>query len=260
MTTAVLISGECRTLSRVLPSLHWQVFSRLENPHFFCSIAKDEDAGAIELLRSKYANVHIEVVEQPTLPEPPMSHTIHAPYAITPTRTPGVGPLQGIMRALWHYSRAWKFAQEHGAGDCDVFVRCRPDLHFHRFEMPRPGASKISNAMLNVQTSGRPIAANEAFACAWGSFGPGMNDRFAVMGKDAAKAFFETYDVLPELLASGSPFHPETLVGAAIERAGCVISRTLLAEFAFLRKSGELVHMQFLPQELAEWIAHLSKQ
>lgn len=255
MKTAVLISGECRTFSRVLPSLHWQVFSKLENPHFFCSVAKDEDAGSIELLRLKYDNVRIEVVEQPTLPEPPMSHTLHAPYAITPTRTPGVGPLQGIMRALWHYSRAWKFAQEHGANDCDVFVRCRPDLHFHRFSLE--GLTWLTGPYLEMYPD---QSAKQAFAPAWGSFGPGCNDRFLVMGKSAAKAFFETHDVLPDLLASGVPFHPETLVGAAIERAGCVISRTLLAEFAFLRKSGELVHMQFLPQELAEWIAHLSRQ
>lgn len=243
MKTAVILSGQCRTFARCLPNLAWAVFSKLENPHFFASVAKDEDAPAIELLRQRYANapIYIEVVEQPTLEEPPMRHTQHAPYAITPTRTPGVGPLQGIMRQLWHNSRAYKFAMEHGADECDVFVRCRPDLHFARFSAPGL------------------LRANEARACYWGSYGEGMNDRFSFLSPRAAKAYFETYDKLPAMLADGIPFHPETLVGAALERAGCTISRTLLAEFAMIRKNGEWSHMQVLPGELAEWMAHLSQ-
>ncbi len=263
-TTAVILAGQCRTFPRCLPSLAWQVFSKLENPHFFASVAKDEDAGAIELLRARYPNapVHIEVVEQPTLAEPPWEHTLHAPYAITPTRTPGVGPLQGILRQLWHNSRAYRFACEAakkessthipGLLDYDLVVRSRMDLMFARFVRP-----------LHL---GLAIKDTDAFTPYWGHFGPGVNDRFAILGKTAAKAYFETYDNLPAMLADGIPFHPETLVGAAIERAGCTISRTLLAEFAMLRKptpqnpQGEFVHMQVLPGELAEWVTHLSRQ
>ncbi len=250
MKTAVILSGQARTFARCLPNLAWAVFSKLENPHFYASVAKDEDAASIELLRGHYAKpgdtttpiIHIEVVEQPTLAEPPMIHTQHAPYAITPTKTAGVGPLQGIMRQLWHNSRAYKFAMENGAGECDVFVRCRMDLNFARFQPPGI------------------LRGNEARACYWGSFGEGMNDRFSVLSPRAAKAYFETYDNLPAMLDDGLPFHPETLVGAALERAGCTISRTLLAEFAMIRKNGEWVHMQCLPGELAEWTAHLSRQ
>lgn len=246
MKTAVILSGQTRTFARCLPSIHWAVFSKLENPHFFASVANDEDAGAIELLRQQYpdAPIFIEKVDQPTLAEPPVQTSWHAPYAITPTKTPGVGPLQGILRALWHYSRAWKFACEHGAQDCEMVMRCRPDLHFHRFEYPEhaEGWERF------------------AFTPYWGNYGPGVNDRFAVMGPTAAKAYFETYDVLPDLINAGEPFHPETLVGAALRRANIRISRTLCAEFGFLRKNGEFVHMQVLPGELAEWIAHLSKR
>lgn len=244
MKTAVILSGQTRTFARCLPSLHWAVFSKLENPHFFASVANDEDAGAIELLRQQYpdAPVFIEKVDQPTLPEPPVQTSWHAPYAITPTKTPGVGPLQGILRALWHYSRAWKFACEHGAQECDVVVRCRPDLHFHGF----------------AWNFGAPEA-HVAVTPWWGRYG-GCNDRFGVMGHTAAKAYFETYDVLPEMINDGIPFHPETLVHTALCRAGCSVRHTLAAEFAMLRKNGELVHMQVLPGELAEWIAHLSKR
>jgi hypothetical protein len=260
--TAVLLSGQARTFGRCFPNLKWQVFDKLESPHFFVSVARDADAPSVEILRTAYPNapVHIDVVEQPLLPEPAFASCLHAPYAITPTRTPGVGPLQGILRALWHYSRAWKFAQEHGAKECDVFVRCRPDLHFHRVDFsPYVYNSGYERAVMHMGPT-------DAYTPYWGHYGPGTNDRFAIMGKTAAKAYLETYDVLPQLLAAGIPFHPETLVGAALERAGCTISRTLLAEFAFCRKPDRehadywFEHMQVLPGELAEWIAHLSKQ
>lgn len=267
-TTAIIISGQARTFARCFANLKWQVFDKLENPHFFASVADDVDASSTNLLGlMSPAPVHIERVTPPVLSEPPFETSLHVPYAITPTKTPGVGPLQGILRQLWHNSRAWKFAMENGAGDCDVVVRCRPDLHFGRFEMPRPGERKICDSAFipNMHILPRDIRASEAFTPYWGHYGPGANDRFAIMGKLAAKAWFETYDVLPELLAAGVPFHPETLVGAALERAGCTISRTLLAEFSFCRKPDAqhadywFEHMQCSPGELAEWTAHLSR-
>jgi len=240
MKTAVIISGQARSFARCLPNLAWAVFSKLENPNFFCSVAKDADASSVEMLRVKYpaAPVHIEVVEQPTLSEPPMIHTLHAPYSITPTQTPGVGPLQGIMRQLWHLSRAYKFAVENGAGECEVFVRCRPDLNFHRFKYMRPAG------------------AYDAFTPWFGNYG-GVNDRFAILGTSAARHYFETYDRIPSLLEAGCPFHPESLVCASLEAGGVSIWRGLTAEFAVIRKDGEWVHMQATPQEMCEFTASI---
>lgn len=267
MKTAVLISGQARTFGRCFLNLKWQVFDKLESPHFFVSVADDADAASVEILRAHYANVSIERVSPPILDEPPFETCLHAPYAITPTRTPGIGPLQGIMRQLWHNSRAYKFAMSAGAADCEVFVRCRPDLHFGRFSMPMlwefTGAMDPDHAQRVVGWNSKPLL---AMTPPWGNYGPGVNDRFALLGTEAAKAYFETYDNLPAMLADGIPFHPETLVGAAVERAGCTISRTLLAEFAFCRKPDAqhpdfwFEHMQCLPGELAEWAAHLSRQ
>lgn len=244
MKTAVVISGQARTFARTFPNLKWQVFSKLENPHFFVSVANDADAASVYVLRDHYPadRVHIEVVDQPVLPEPPIESTFHAPYAITPTRTPGVGPLQGILRQLWHNSRAYKFAMQNGADGCDMFVRCRPDLQFARFRRERP------------------IMEDGALTPYWGRYGMGINDRFAILGTKAAKVYFETYDALPALLAAGIPFHPETLVGEALAIGKCWVGRTLLAEFSMLRRDGTFEHMQCLPGELAEWTAHLSRQ
>lgn len=259
MKTAVIITGQTRTFARCLPSLHWHVFRKLENPHFYASVANDGDAPAIDLLKSKYpdAPVFIEKIDQPTLPEPPLALADHAPYAITPTRTPGIGPMQGILRQQWHMSRGYKFALAHGAGECDMFIRCRPDLHFHQYIE--------ATKWLKSESSGRTITRVymmpmefEAWTPYWGNYG-GVNDRFAILGKGSAKPYFETYDNLAVMLDEGCPFHPESLVAYSMERDGIEIHRTLTAEFAFRRQDGSLEHMVVLPQELAAYTAHLSK-
>lgn len=240
MKTAVIISGQLRTFARCLPSLKWNVFRKLNDPGFIVSCADDAQAADAELLKQAFpkAEVHIEKVTPPALTEPPLAFADYAPYAITPTKTPGIGPLQGILRQHWHLSRAWKFAQEIGLHDVDVIIRCRADLHFHKFEMPEMDDTDVLTA----------------FTPWWGNYG-GVNDRFAVLGPIAAASYFETFDHLPQLLEEGCPFHPESLVAASLER-GCVeIKRTLAAEFAFRRLDGSFEHMMPLAQEIADYTA-----
>jgi len=237
MKTAIVISGQMRTFARTIATLKWHVFRKLENPVFYVSCADDANAASAELLRKDYPEVHIEKVTPPALEEPPLSLADSAPYAITPTRTPGIGPLQGILRQHWHMSRAWKFVMETGLSDeVQTVVRCRADLHFHKFEMIHP------------------VMSTDAHTPWWGNYG-GVNDRFAVLGVKAAKAYHETFDVLPQLLELGCPFHPESLVAAALEHANCNIERDLCSEFAFRRENGEFEHMVILPSEMARYTA-----
>jgi hypothetical protein len=248
MKTAIVISGQARTFSRCLASQHFAVYRKLENPHFFVSVANDADADSMELLRKQYPNspVFIEKVEQPLLKEPPASLALHAPYAIS-------SPIQAILRQLWHLSRAYKFALGEGAGECDVFIRARADLHWHSFD------GNDSYHIFQTIGTGPESMSQLAYVPYWGGYG-GVNDRFAVMGHVAAAIYFQTWDQLPSLFAEGCPLHPESLVCFAMERAGITIHRTLAAEFAALRPNGELVHMVVLPQELAAYTAHLSRQ
>ncbi len=257
LKTAVLLSGQARTFARCLPSLHWQVFRKLENLSFYVSIANDADAKSMELLRAKYpsAKVCIEYVDQPNLSEPAAILAAHAPYAISSS-------IQAILKQLWHLSRVWKFAQENGAAGADVFVRCRPDLHFHRFVIPDYGnhcdleASRLVQELIHEKNE-FPVE-NQAITPWWGCYG-GTNDRFGIFGKRAAKAFFEAYDSLPELIADGCPIHPESIVCASMERQFIHIRRDLIAEFGAVRTNGEFIHMRPTAQEAAELNASLCR-
>ena len=103
-----------------------------------------------------------------------------------------------------------------------------------------------------------PIEARMAITPWWGNYG-GINDRFGMFGRSAAKAFFETYDRLPALLDAGCPVHPESLVCAALELSGCAFTRALCADFGALRKTGEFIYMRPTMQEIAEYAAILSR-
>jgi hypothetical protein len=137
----------------------------------------------------------------------------HEPYAISV-------PPQAVLRQLWQLNETWKLYMRSGDFGHDTFLRIRPDLWMHSF---CGGAKPLSI-----------IAATPW----WGRFG-GINDRLAVMGPRAAAAYFTTFEHIPDLIAAGCPLHPETLVRASIESAGCHVSDGLLAEFSTLRSNGE---------------------
>jgi len=216
MSTAVLISGHARTFRHTFANQYWMVLRHLDNPTFFVSVVDDADAAGIEeILGRRYEadQFHVERVTQPTIPEPPGSPEFHAPAAIK-------GTVQGILRQLWHLDRVQEFA---GCLDSfDTVVRLRPDLWFHRFVPPRL-------ALLNLS----------CVTPYWGSYG-GVNDRFAIMGNEAALAYFSTLGALPELLAQGCPLHPESLISRSLELCDVHIDRTLQTEFSTLRTTGQL--------------------
>lgn len=248
MKTAIILTGHMRTFARCLDNLHWFVFRHFPDADFFVSTIKDAQSGSAELLRAKYpkARVEIEVVDhQPELPLPLKPYApdwtlgrmySHEPYAIS------VHP-QAVLRQLWQLERGWAMANarvNEGLKEAYAFqrvyglvVRCRPDLWFRSCGLPL-----FVNLMVNphpksiCETDG-----SQAWCPWWGRFG-GCNDRFAILGTKAAEAYFTTYSRIPKLIADGCPLHPESLVAASLQDAGCTIYDTMRAEFSTLRMDG----------------------
>lgn len=254
MKTAVLISGQLRTFSACLANLNWTVFRRLENPTFFISCADDAQAADAYLLESMQERVHIERVTQPTLPEPPFALCRHAPYAPTPNNASVIQP---ILRQLWHYKRVWQFMLEKSDADFDVFVRCRPDLFFQRFDSP----IKATPADVPAGSYWESFRVRADYIGPWKATCGGVNDRFGVMTANGAAAYFNALDALHELLKAGCPLHPESIQQAALERAGCTISNTLNAEFTCMRLPGHGDHVPLIeyPGEFARYVAALNR-
>lgn len=229
MKTAILITGHMRTFARVIRTQQWHVYRHFPDADFYVSTVRDQDTGSIDELRKLYpkARIEVDVVDaQPELPipVPPVAEdwTVgrmygHEPYAIS------VHP-QAILRQLWQLNRAWEhFTKARGNETYDCVVRVRPDLWFRWAEIKKPIFSIL------------------AITPYFGRFG-GINDRFAVLGMDAAQAYFTTYAKLAALLAQGCPLHPESLVKASLLDAACSVNDTMLCNFAKLYGSDNPQH------------------
>jgi hypothetical protein len=196
MKTAIFYSGQARTFNSCWPNHFWYVLRHFPNPHIFASVCDDSEAKSMERLRERFKSVSIEHVKQPDFQDADAvaKKATHSGYIIV------VKP-QNVFRAFWHLKKAWGMLPE--GQEFDIYVRIRPDIWFQEFERPQL-------EFLNRW---------ECWTPPWGSYG-GINDRFAVMGHDAAVRYFNAFDHIGELLDAGCPFHPETLSRAALEQDG----------------------------------------
>jgi hypothetical protein len=218
MATAIIISGQARSFERVWDNQFWIVYRKAVDPYFFVSVADDADASKMDLLlrRMPKERVFIEKVEQPTLELPPSGLDFGA-------YPPSAHPM-GILKQLWALNRGWEFFLKEAPKGVrfDMFLRIRPDLHFHWFKWPK----RVN-----------PIFCFTPWWSRWG----GINDRVAVLGESAAPVYFTTFQRVPEMLKAGAPLHPETLILESMERGHMLSTATLSAWFTTVRKDGTVI-------------------
>jgi len=239
MKTAVLISGQMRTFAKCYPAQKWQIFRHYEpDIHFFVSCVDDQQAASSALLLRDYENVFVERYQDPTdLTVIPNEKGAWAPYANATTH-------DKLMLQHWGNKKVWDFfCASADTGSFDVIIRIRPDIWIHRFTKP----------LFKGLEPWLAEDANTAFCPWWGKFG-GVNDRLAVLGKRAADAYFNTFDMIPTFLKLGCPFHPETLTAETM-RGAHVSIRNLMAEFSTERMDGSRRWAEIVMSDLAELIA-----
>jgi hypothetical protein len=110
-------------------------------------------------------------------------------------------------------------------------VRIRPDTAFLRLEVPELEASGVDMVEFVIT---RAIPQDLCLTPRWAKWG-GQQDRFAILGKKAAKAYFTTWQKLPKLREMGCPCHPEQLLDTSLRLDGITPSATLKAEFLTVR-------------------------
>lgn len=239
MSTAFLISGQMRTFARTFKNQRWMVYRHFADPHFFVTVQDNAQAASIDLLRDAYGadRVHVRLLDDPELPIPSeVSAAWHdAPYA-------NAAPAHQLLLQHWYQNEVWSdfttYEAKTGADFADI-VRIRPDLWFHTF-------SPKSSFYWKTES--------QAFVPYWGGFG-GVNDRFAILTREAAFPYFTVYPQIAARLAEGCPFHPESLTAAALEAAGCEIYRVLQTEFSTLRMDGSMRPPEILASDLARLAA-----
>lgn len=251
MSTAILISGQLRTFAKCYPTQRWHVLRHFEDPHFFITVQDPQAIDDFVMLQREWGEdrVHYQLRTDPDLSAhltPELTVAYHrAPYT-------NAAPAHQLLLQHWYQAECWKFFQSarpytahvnvdngESSGEhqsFDTIVRLRADLWFHSFDDEFPNYV---------------VQSDECYLPWWGRFG-GHNDRFAIMGPRAAEVYFTLFDRIPELLAKGCPFHPETLLKATLDAGRISTYEDLKTEFSTLRLNG-----QVRPPEIAPWdIAH----
>jgi hypothetical protein len=251
MSTAILISGQLRTFAKCWPTQRWHVLRHFADPHFFITVQFDQAEIIADLIKEYGKDrVHYDPRTDPDLSAhltPELTAAYHqAPYA-------NAAPAHQLLLQHWYQNECWKHflkveptLPQTNASQFRFFniIRMRADLWFHSFEIPERLAG-MSSKNWSI------VGDNEAFTPWWGRFG-GINDRVAWLGRKAAPYYFNVFEAIPELLAAGCPFHPESLVKANLERGNVSLHETLRAEFSTLRTTGE----QRWPEITSVDIAH----
>lgn len=218
MSTAVLYSGQARTIAQCLPTQHWHVFRHFPGLHFFIVWQKTPDAVAgVKLLEDKYGKerVHSKLIDDPTdLPLIPLKYGAYAPYSNMNV------PHKQLMMQHWYQNEVGTWFDKWGSEVFTTIIRMRGDLFFHRFDdAPTEAGDRV------------------CYSPWWGRFG-GVADRFAVMGREASRHYFTVFQKIQKLLDAGCPFHPESLLKASLDDGGILILDTLRAEFSTRREDG----------------------
>lgn len=236
MKTAIIYTGALRSFDKCLPNHRYMVHRHFPGAKFYIACHRDEDAHKADLL----VGATVRGMKQPEMIAPagcptewhgPGKPYMHEPYSIS------VSP-QAVLGQLWMLRQGWQLYLDANE-PADLIIRIRPDLWFHSYEHP----DKINDW----------IFPSVAYCPWWGQFG-GINDRFALLGRVAASAYFTTYGQIPSLVGAGAPLHPESLVHAALYANGCYAKANLKTEFSTLRKSGE-----YRPPEIFSWdLAHVA--
>jgi hypothetical protein len=239
MSTAILISGQLRTFAKCWPTQRWHVLRHFADPHFFITVQDGPEIQLTDDLRREFGadRVHVDGRQDPDLSDhltPELAAAYHqAPYA-------NAAPAHQLLLQHWYQAECWKHfrqvtSDKASSNKFETIIRMRADLWFHSMDWDPVD----------------PVHPVSCFTPWWGRFG-GINDRFAIMGPLAAQTYSNTFAAIPELLAAGCPFHPESLVKANLERGSIDLHETLRTEFTTLRTNG-----QHRPPEIMPWdIAH----
>lgn len=213
MTTAVLVSGNMRTLDVCYPTIERHILKRLLGG-FDCysSTALDEDYLKVDLFRG---------VLGMTEPQPMMDEKNYQQRI-------GLGcyGVQVVLRQLWALRRSWQVMLMAGVPSAQWIIRLRPDCWFHN---DIEDLNECDPACIYVPTFHNFY---------------GLNDRFAFGGYDAMKVYCNRLDTMDDYIASGGIFHPESHLKWTLARAGIEVRRTQIL-FDLVRRGGLHVKPQW---------------
>jgi len=216
--TAVLVSGQMRSLDLCITSIQKHLLSKIGDYDIIAHVADDEDAWKVKLLEPRKC----VVVAQPLLDEKNYIHRTGR----------GVIGVQQVLRMFWSMEAAntlRKTAESERGVPYDWVVRLRPDTQFFS---DIEDLSACDPATVYIPT----------FCNYWG-----YQDRFAFGGPAAMDAYHEKLSLLDTFVDQSGIYHPETILKWVLDRAGTPVRRTDIM-FDTLRKNGQRIRPSWQAQ------------
>jgi len=219
MTTAVLVSGQMRTLDVCFGGIYEHVLLKINKSGLSHSVYieahEDEDAHKANMLCPTKINIE---------PQPGMKDARYEARL-------GLGcyGVEVVLRQLWSLQKSWRLMEQSNLSPFiagNWVIRLRPDCWFHN---DIEDFADCDPACIYVPTFHNFY---------------GLNDRFAFGGYEAMKVYCNRLDTMDEYIASGGIFHPESHLKWTLQRAGIEVKRTQIL-FDLVRRGGLHVKPQW---------------
>ena len=218
--TAIFYLGQARTFAHCWAN-QWDIVLRhYPDARYYVCVEDDAQAdGMLALMHQRVSADRIAMTRlktPPDLPCPPESAADHVPYARSGDLSKAT---RNLVNTLWGFNEAWEWYKRQPQAREGLIVRLRPDSHFHAYNPPPFHELPVGDHLMSL----------------WWSRCGGVNDRFALMGRTAARAYLTTYTRLQALIDDGVPFHGERFIAASLASQGIRVSHTLDAWLSLIR-------------------------
>lgn len=224
---AILYVGQTRTFSHCWANQWDMVLRHYPEARYYVCVEDEPEADCIlPLMHKRVAPERIAMMRlrtPPDLPCPPESAADHVPYARSGDLAKAT---RNLVNALWGFNQCWDWYSRQPNAREGTLIRMRPDAHFHAFTPPPE------------------LPAGDHLMSLWWARCGGVNDRFAIMGRTAARAYLTTYTRLQALIDDGVAFHGERFIAASLAGQGIRVSHTLDAWLSLIRPADAAGRME----------------
>jgi len=239
------MTGSLEMLPRCIPTHCWHLLRHLPPGDLIVSSANDQHAGNASVLEQRLPGWRI------------LKHRlgdadgwtarmrdwglVPAVHSALGTQLPSAEAPETVLRELWLRQQAWQQLRLASPNTRhDRIIHLKAHLWMRAGDLPGK------------------VATQEALTPWWGRQG-GCNPDFALLGEQAAEAYFGVFRKLPQLLRAGVPLHVPSLLLASLSAGGLRLGQTLRVEYSPLFRGKNLQEVDFSPLDLNQFLADLAE-
>ena len=244
-STAIVMTGPLELLPRCIPTHCWHLLRLLPPGDLIVSSLDDRHAGNASVLEQRLPGWRIL---QHRLSDAQGWAARVRDWGLVPdahsaldTLLPSPEAAEAVLGELWLRHQAWQ----------QLRLACPGTRHNKVIHMR-------TNLWMRAVDLPAKLAPQEAHTPWWGRQG-GCNPGFALLGEQAAEAYFGVFRKLPELLRAGVPLHLPSLLFAALSSGDLRLRQTLRVEYTPIFPGKKIEETDISPLDLSTFLAEVAQ-